>query len=72
MKHHHLAGLKNTLAMAVRFRLQLVHKSQYTLLIGILFRTLGWKQIRYFPSYSYRIRFALPKERKDYVGLRTP
>ena len=34
------------------------------------FRTLGWKQIRYFPSCSYRIRFALPKERKDYIGLR--
>ena len=36
------------------------------------FCTLGWKQIRLFPSYSYLIHFALPKERKDYVGLRTP
>ena len=45
-------------------------RSQYTLLIGILFRALDWKQILYFPSCSYRIRFALPKERKDYVGLR--
>ena len=36
------------------------------------FCTLGWKQIRLFPPYSYLIRFALPKERKDYVGLRTP
>ena len=70
MKHHHLAGLKTRLAMAVRFRPQPVRKSQYTRLIGILFRTLGWKQIRYFPSYSYRMRFALPKERKSCVGLR--
>ena len=37
------AGLKTRLAMAVRFRPQLVRKSQYTLLIGILFCTLGWK-----------------------------
>ena len=35
MKHHHLAGLKTRLAMAVRFRPQPVRKSQYTLLIGI-------------------------------------
>ena len=70
MKHHHPAGLKTRLAMAVRFRPQLVRKSQYTLLIGILFRTLGWIEMRYFPSYSYRIRFALPKERKGYIGLR--
>ena len=34
------------------------------------FVILAWKQIRYFPSCSYRIRFALPKERKDYVGFR--
>ena len=70
MKHHHLEGLKIRLAMAVRFRPQVVRKSQYTLLIGILFSTLDLQQIRYFPSCSYRIRFALPKERKDYVGLR--
>ena len=37
MKHHQLAGLKTRLAMAVRFRPQLVRKSQYTLLIGIFF-----------------------------------
>lgn len=37
MKHHHPAGLKTRLAMAVRFRLQLVRKSQYTLLIGVFF-----------------------------------
>lgn len=70
MKYYHLAGFKTRLAMAVRFRPQLVRKSQYTLLIGILFCTLGWKQIRYFPSCSYLIRYALPKERKGYVGLR--
>ena len=70
VKHHQLVGLEIRLAIAVRFRPQLVRKSQYTLLIGILFRTLGWKQIRYFPSCSYLIRFSLPKERKDYIGLR--
>lgn len=70
MKYYHLAGLKTRLVMAVRFRPQPVRKSQYTLLIGTLFCTLGLKQIRYFPPYSYLMRFALPKERKDYVGLR--
>ena len=34
------------------------------------FLYLGLKQMRCFPSCSYLIRFALPKERKDYVGLR--
>lgn len=66
VKHHHLAGLKTRLAMAVRFRPQ---KSMYAI-DWHFFRTLDWKQIRYFPSYSYLIRFALPKERKDYVRLR--
>lgn len=35
MKHHHLTGFKTRLAMVVRFRPQLVRKSQYTLLIDI-------------------------------------
>lgn len=50
VKHHHLAGLKTRLAMAARFRPQLVRKSQYTLLIGILFCVLGWKQSVLFLS----------------------
>ena len=65
-KHHHLAGLKTMLAMAVR---SLSAKAD-TLLISILFCTLGWKQIRYFLSCSYWIRFALPKERKSRNGFR--
>ena len=62
VKHHHLGGLPWPSAS--------VRKSQYTLLIGILFRALDWKQIRYFSSYSYLVCFALRKERKGCVGLR--
>ncbi len=68
MKYYHLAGLKTRLVMAVRFRPQ---KPMYAI-DWHFFYTLDWKQILYFPSCSYRIRFALRKERKGYVGLRTP
>lgn len=55
---------------ACHCRPQFVRKSQCTLLIGILFPTLCWKQICYFPSCSYLISFALPKERKSRNGFR--
>ena len=45
MKHHHPAGLKTRLAMAVRFRPQLDRKSQYTLFIDIF--SVPWSGNKY-------------------------
>ena len=70
MKHHRLGGSEAELAMVVRFCPQPVRKSQCTHVVCILFRTLGWKQIRYFPSCSYLVLLSLPKEGKGYVGFR--
>ena len=57
-------------AMAVRFRPQLVRKSQCTLLIGILFLTLDWQQISSCASDSTSVFLSEPNERSPYVGLR--
>lgn len=63
MKHHHLAGLKTRLAMAVRFRPQLVRKSQYTLLIGNFF--VPWTGNKYAIFRPVPIGYALLFQRKE-------
>lgn len=60
MKHHRLGGSKVELVMVVRFCPQPVRKSQRMQVVGILFRTLGWKEIRSFPSRSYLVLLSLP------------
>ena len=59
MKHHGLGGSEAGLAMVVRLCPQPVRKSQRMQVVGILFRTLGWKEIRSFPSCSYHVLFVL-------------
>lgn len=63
VKHHHLAGLKIKLAMAVRFRPQLVRKSQYTLLIGIFF--VPWAGNKYAIFRPVPIGYALLFQKEE-------